>query len=461
MMGTEKKLSVKGISTMVAVAIIVVIIIVAAVVSVWWIYLREEEGPSIKIGVIGPMQYPQGKHHKYGAELAVEEINEQGGVLGKKLKLVVVDSGEMEEVNTLPIEKMLSEHNISLIVGGFRTEAVLAMQDVAMNNKKIFLGCGASDDDLCQRVLDNYAKYKYWFRVTPTNSTSLWITDARGLGTFGAIIKGTLRQLGITDKPKVAILAEQADWADGIVAAAQYYIPLENPLLGGLNMSVVDTWRPLPTATDVDAELSAIEAAGAHIIFTALSGPVGITYAKRWGELEIPAASIGINVEAQKKGFWDATNGEGNYETTMNTYAWTNITKLTKPFLNKFNETYGEWPTYNAGTYDAIYLWAEAVTRAGTLDSDKVVEELENTGKVGGKQHFRDADEGVGTGNPKLMFNDAHDVVYGPSYALGLFTQWQNGTLECVWPMGIPASYPNLATASYTIPPWALEEWTS
>lgn len=448
MMGTEKKLSVKGISTMVAVAIIVVIIIVAAVVSVWWIYLREEEGPSIKIGVIGPMQYPQGKHHEYGTTMAVEEINEQGGVLGLPLKLVVVDSEEVDRVTTLPIERLLSEHNISLIVGGFRTEAVLAMQDVAMDYETLFLGCGAAHDDLCQRVLDNYDRYKYWFRVTPTNSTSLGTVDLTGLATFGAIIRATL---GIA-KPKVAILAEKAVWADPIVAAAKSNIPLF-----GMELARDEPWRPSPTATDVDTELSAIKDAGAHIIFTSLSGPVGVTYAKRWGELKIPAASMGINVEAQKLGFWDATDGKGNYETTMNTYAQTNMTELTIPFFNEFTETYGEWPTYNAGTYEAIHLWAEAVERAGTLDPDAVVAELEKSGTVGGTQKFRDAPEGIGTAG-KIVFNAAHDVTFGPGYVHGLFTQWQNGALECVWPMGAP--YPDLTTASYTIPPWVVEHWT-
>ena len=446
MIGTEKKLSVKGISTMVAVAIIAVIIIVAAVVSVWWIYFREPEAPSIKIGVIGPMEYPQGKHHKYGAELAVEEINEQGGVLGLPLKLVVVDSEEVERVTTLPIERLLSEHNISLIVGGFRTEAVLAMQDVAMDYETLFLGTGAAHDDLCERVLADYDRYKYWFRVTPTNSTSLGTVDLTGLATFGATIRA---QLEIAT-PKVAILAEQAVWANPIVDAALAKIPL-------FGMEVAGTWRPSPTATDVDTELSAIKDAGAHIIFTTLSGPVGVTYAKRWGELEIPAASMGINVEAQKVGFWDATDGKGNYETTMNTYAHTNITELTIPFVNKFEEEFGEWPTYNAGTYEAIYLWAEAVERAGTLDPDAVVAELEKTGTLGGTQNFRDAPEGVGTAG-KIVFNAAHDVTFGPGYVFGLFTQWQNGKLECVWPMGAP--YPDLTTASYTIPPWVVEHWT-
>ncbi|MFQ6123797.1 MAG: ABC transporter substrate-binding protein [Candidatus Heimdallarchaeota archaeon] len=420
---------------------------------------QEEEKATLKIGVIGPMTYPQGKHHRYGAEMACDEINAQGGVLGHQLELVVADSEEVERVNTLPLERMLTEHNISVIVGGFRTEAVIAMQEVAMEHKTLFLGTGAATPVLCQNVLDNYEKFKYWFRVTPINSTMLGKVDFTGLAVVAANLRAAL---GI-ETPKVAMLAEAAVWADGIVAAAPVVLPtLGMEVIDAMPTTPeIDAWRPSATATDVDAELKAIEAAGAHIIFTTLSGPVGITYAKRWGELQIPAASVGINVEAQKLGFWDATGGKGNYDTTMNTYARTAITELTIPWYEEFEEKFGEWPTYNAGSYEAIHVWANAVERAGTVDPEKVIPELEKTGKVGGKQKFRDADEGVGTAG-KIVFTQSHDVTFGPGFVIGIFTQWQDGKLECVWPFGEMSgvSWPNLATAAYKIPPWVIEQWT-
>lgn len=421
---------------------------------------QEEEKPTIKIGVIGPMTYPQGKHHKFGAEMARDEINEQGGVLGYQLELVVEDSEEVERVNTLPLERMLSEHNISVIVGGFRTEAVIAMQEVAMEHKTLFLGTGAATPILCQNVLDNYEKFKYWFRVTPVNSTILGQVDFISLSVVAANLRAAL---GI-ETPKVAMLAEAAVWADGIVAAAPVVLPtLGMEVIDAMPATPeIDAWRPSATATDVDAELKAIEAAGAHIIFTTISGPMGITYAKRWGELQIPAVSVGINVEAQKLGFWDVTGGKGNYDTTLNTYARTAITDLTIPFFDKFTEEMGEWPTYNAGTYEAIHIWANAVERAETIDPEKVIPELEKNGKVGGKQKFRDADDGVGA-NGKIVFTRSHDVMFGPFHVFPLIVQWQGEeNLACIWPFGEMAGvpWPNVATASYTIPPWVIEHWT-
>jgi branched-chain amino acid transport system substrate-binding protein len=291
------------------------------------------------------------------------------------------------------------------------------MQEVAMDNKIIFLGAGAAKKELCIVGKTNYERYKYWFRVTPFSSVNLVSNSLATLGTAGAIMKAGL---GIEGKVKVAILAEQATWADGMVAAFQAYVPAK------LGMEVVGTWRPSATATDVTAELTAIQKSGAHIILTIISGPVGIPFARQLGELQIPVASVGINVESQKDGFWEATNKFGNYETTLNTFAkGVALTPKTVPFFEAFVKANGETPTYCAGTYDAIYILKEAIERAGKFDSDAVVVELEKTDfqSTSGRIVFMGKD----TETP-------HDVTYGPGYVTGIATQWQNGEMKCVWP---------------------------
>ena len=105
---------------------------------------------TIKIGVIGPMNFVQGKGHWNGAIMAAEEINAKGGVqVGKekmKIELVKADSNEFLNVTdaTNAMERLMTQDKVDFVVGGFRTEAVLPMQDIAMDYKKIFIGCGAA-----------------------------------------------------------------------------------------------------------------------------------------------------------------------------------------------------------------------------------------------------------------------------------------------------------------------------
>jgi len=407
----------------------------------------EEEAEVIKIGVIGPMTFVQGEHHWYGATMARDEINDAGGitVAGEDylIQLIKTDSNEMLSPTdaAAAMERLITVDNADFVIGGFRTEGVLVMQDVAMDYETIFLGCGAATSLLCTRLAEDYDRYKYWFRVTPFRDLNLVGVCLQTLGLAGAIMQ---QGLGLEPPLKVAILAEQAEWADGMVGAYQVYVPAQ------LGMEIVGVWRPSAVATDVAAELAAIEASGAHIILTVISGPVGIPYARQLGELEIPVASVGINVEAQKLGFWEATGGYGNYDTTLHTYAQgVALTDKSIPFVDAFIDRFGETPTYNAGTYDAIYLLKEAIERAGSLDADAVIVELEKTDYIttSGRLVFTGRD----TDNP-------HDVTYGPGYVTGISTQWQDGELKAVWPWD-PAGAPYEGIVMWQIPASVIEKY--
>ncbi len=262
------------------------------------------------------------------------------------IELVKADSNEFLNITdaTNAMERLMTQSKVDFVVGGFRTEAVMAMQDIAMDSKKIFIGCGAATDELCLRVGKDYNKYKYWFRGTPFNSTFLVRTSFIHMATVGAILKKSLNLPQI----KIAIVAEKAMWTEGMIKASEGTIPK-------MGMELAGIWQPSPVATDVTAELSAVQRSGAHIIFTIFSSSVGIPFARQAGELKIPAMQVGINVEAQKEGFWQATQGMGNYVFTTNTYArGVEYNELTAPFVDTYIKKFGEVPTYNADTYAAI-----------------------------------------------------------------------------------------------------------
>jgi len=380
----------------------------------------------IKIGVIGPMEYVQGEHHWWGAEMGRDEVNAAGGVtIGDEvymIELIKSDSNEILSVDDAAsaMERLITVDGADFVIGGFRTEGVFAMQEVAMDEKMIFLDCGAATLELCTAVADDYDRYKYFFRVTPICNNHLVGNTLMEVGMAGAILK---QQTGIQRPLRVAICAEGAQWADAMVGAMEALIP------SMLGMEVSGTWRPSPTATELTAEMTAIEAANTDIIMPIISGPLGIPYAKSWGELEVPAASVGINVESQKDGFWDATGGFGNYDTTLNTYAeGVAFTSKTVPFIDAFIAKTGQTPTYTASTNDAVIMLAGCVERAGTLDADAVVAELEKWEEDGAGAHF------AFTSLEDNPFGNPHDVKYGPGYATGIATQWQDGVKKSVWP---------------------------
>ena len=420
-----------------------IILLIACLVMMGVSCGDEEEANELKVGIIGPMQFQMGEHHWMGATLAADEINAAGGIqVGEdsyQIKLVQVDSNELVSVPDAAsaAEEAISVDNVDVLIGTIRSEAALAVQEVAMDYETIFMVCGSSETAMSAKVAEDYDRYKYWFRITPVNNTAL--------GQLNFLLVGAVAQkIGaeLLMPPKLAVLAEKASWTEAIVAAAQAYLPPQG-------IEVVGVWQPSDKATDVTAELTAIEAAGANMIMTALSGPVGIPYARAWEELQIPAASVGINVMAQSDDFFVNTGGFGNYEMTLNSLARdVELTENTLPFIEAFIAETGEMPTYNAGTYDALYILKEAIERADSVDMDDIVVELENT----------DYNSVAG----RVVFDDNHDVTWGPGYVTALGVQWQDGELKGVWPPA-DGSWNGVAyegIVDYQLPPWVVEFWT-
>jgi len=407
----------------------------------------------IKIGVIGPMNFSPGNGHWNGAVMAQEEINAKGGIQvgDKKMKveLVKADSNELVSITdaTNAMQRLMTQDKVDFVVGGIRTEAVLAMQDIAMDHKKIFIVCGAAAPVACTRVAQDYDRYKYFFRGSIFNSFGLARTSFLQMAAVGEILK---KELGLP-KVKVAIAAEKTMMADPLVKAAEKFIPK-------MGMELVGTWRPSQRATDMTAELSAIQRSGAQIIFTVFATSAAIPFARQAGELKVPAVLIGVNVEAQKDGFYEATQGYGNYVSCLNTYCrGVEVNELTKHFVDTYVARFGETPTYNSGTYDAIiHGLAPSIEMAGTIDSDKVVSILENrVYKVTwGTVKYTKTKEG----------QPLHDLTWGPRYLLSMGAQWQDGKMKAVWPYKwkLDKDSPEITykgTVPYKIPPWVIEKY--
>ena len=413
----------------------------------------------IKVGVIGPMKFMEGENHWNGAVLARDEINAAGGVdlNGKKYQIELIKADSNEILNPTEaasaMERLITVDKPDFVVGGFRTEGVLPMQEVAMDYKKIFLNCGAATRALQAKVETNYDRYKYFFKVTPYNEYFLVATDFKLLSMVAAILKKELN-IPATEKLRVAIVAEKLTWADAMVTAAQANIPK-------MGMEVTGTWRPSDTATDVNAELTAIAATNPHIIFPTFSGPVGVTFGKQAGEMQIPAAIVGIVVEAQKEGYWEATGGKGNYVMTLNTYAdGVAVTEKTLPFLAKYKKQFGQVPSYTAVTYDAILMMKGIIEKAQSLDPDVLVPLIEKSEYLSTAGLIKYYPVGPDTKAPACP----HDIMYGPGLTTGVGVQWQNGALKGVWPAkGIGTGgfenldYPGIVP--YIIPPAVIQKF--
>src|SRR5687768_6843856 len=171
------------------------------------------QAQTIKIAILGPMAFVQGENHWAGAEMARDEINKAGGINvgGKRMRIELIraDTNEIQSVPdaTNAMERVITRDKADFLIGGFRSEAVLAMQEVAMDYKKIFLGAGAAHSKLGLNVEQNYERYKYWFRVTPPKDVDLVRQNFAVMNSIGQQVRTELK----TDTPKVALLAARSE----------------------------------------------------------------------------------------------------------------------------------------------------------------------------------------------------------------------------------------------------------
>jgi branched-chain amino acid transport system substrate-binding protein len=409
---------------------------------------------TIKVGYIGPMKFIIGQECALTAEIAAEDINKAGGIkVGNtkyKVELVKVDSNE---ILSLPdavsaMERLITVDKVDFIVGGYRTEAVLAMQEVIADKKAIWINCYTGSPEMVARVAKNYDRLKYYFKIATLNSKYIGDVVFNGLLIVRDQVK---KELGI-EKPRVAFLGEKALWVEPVLKAAQERIPQ-------YGMELVGVWRPSITAQDVTAELSAIKQAGAHIIYFPACGPIGAVVPKQWGELQIPAAMIGFDCASMNDRNWASSGGLINYEATMAPFGEAKITPKTLPFIKKIKSRYGYTPSYCGVCYDAYQVLKGAIERAGTLDKDAVVAALEKTDYVGASGRIAFTQKGE---------QWVHDVVFGPGYTTTTIIQWINGKPMVIWPDGKPflgdkkwVGVKYGGTAEYQLPPWMVKYWKS
>lgn len=409
---------------------------------------------NIVIGVIGPMKFSHGQEMWNGALMAAEEINDRGGVqVGADLmpiKLIQVDSNEYTSVTsaTSAIEMLFFRNEVDFVVGGFRSEAVLAMQDVAMDYKKIFISAGAAAPELTKRVAQNYDRYKYYFRGGTFNNLVLGKACFLQLSHVAQRLK---QELGIKEI-KVAIAAERNSWANDLIEAARQSFPY-------MGMELAGVFRISSVATEISSIVKSIADTRAPIVFTLFSGDAGINFVSRAADYHLPALMVGINTEAQRSDFWETTNGKADYVMTLASFAPDVVmSSKTTFFVDKYMQRFDSVPGYTAGgTYIAIAnTLAPAIEQVNSLDSDLLVELIE-------KRKY-ETTQGIYAYAKDDLNRHTHEIKFGAGYALPIAIQWQDGQMRGVWPNkyretpdALPFTYGGIV--DFEVPGWVLKEY--
>jgi branched-chain amino acid transport system substrate-binding protein len=366
----------------------------------------------IKIGVIAEVQSIAGADTGHGAQIAADEINAKGGILGRKIEIVTYDNKSSSADSVRAFQRAVSDDKVSAVIASYISEVVLALEPWAARLKMPLITPGAASNEITKAIHNDYDKNKYTFHgwLTSTAQAQLVCDAAKDLLVDNLKLKS------------VAIVSEDAAWTKPLDVTYE-------ACLQKIGLKVVDHVRFSPDTTDFTPIFNNIEGKKPDAIVTGISH-VGVQPTVQWKNQQVPIAMFGISAQALSPTFWNDTNGAADGVPSL-AFATPDVavTSKTKPFAQAFKAKYNTAPAYTGySSYDDVYIITDAIKRAGSTDPDKIVTEMEKTkyeGTIGNIEFYGKDDEFT------------HGIKTGPGYVSGLVFQWQNGKQVTVWPQKI------------------------
>jgi branched-chain amino acid transport system substrate-binding protein len=364
---------------------------------------------TIKIGVIAEAQAVAASSIPLAAQLAADEINAAGGVDGKKIEIVSYDNHSSAAESVRAFQRAVNEDHVNAVIASYISEVVLALEPWTGRLKTVMVTPGAASDVITQNIAKDYDNLKYTFHgyLTSTSIADSVCAPAKDL---------LVDQLHMKT---AVVMSEDAAWTTPLDAEYIKCLPT-------IGLQVIDHIRVSPDTTDFTPIFNKIEGEKPDVIITGIAH-VGVQPTVQWKQQEVPIPMFGISAQATNSSFWNDTNGavEGVLYQAVSGPGVA-VTPKTLPFVAAFKAKYGNFPSYCGYTaYDEVYYLAEAFKRAGSTDSDKLVEALEKTDYLGtiGRVQFKGKD----SPNP-------HALKVGPDTITGLMLQWQDGKQTNLWP---------------------------
>jgi branched-chain amino acid transport system substrate-binding protein len=329
---------------------------------------------TIKIGVIEPLTGSvayNGLASLNGAKLAVERRNAAGGVLGRKIELVVED-GQCRPANSVnAAEKLIQRDKVVALQGAFCSSATAAVMPVAEKYKVPLLTGVSSKADLTEKGL------QYFFRSAET--------DRLMSKTFSKILAEKLQL------KSVAYIGVNDDWGRGGVE--DFSKDLE-----GLGVKTVMKEYFDHGATDFYTLLTKLRASKADGVFVAAETQDGSILVKQFKEMGLQTKIFGVGswATADFIGLTGAAS-EGIYAAVP--YASSLPGERNKAFVDLYATAFKEKPgKYGAAGYNAMNILMDAIARAGKTEPDAIRDALRKTDYQAPNGRYRFTDKGEGYG---------------------------------------------------------------
>ena len=346
-----------------------------------------------------------GQNQHRGYQLCLKQVNEKGGVLGRKVDMVLYDDKSDPATGVRLYEKLITQDKVEVVLGPYSSAITEAVANITEKYKMPMVSPLAATTSIFKKG----RKYAFMILAPAENYLEglLDIGLKRGLKTLAIINEDTLF-------PKATVQGT-----------------LELAKKKGMQVVFVEAYPK--GNTDFSAILTKVRAANPDLLAAATYFDDAVAITRQMKELDVNPKIYGLTVGGDLPKFYEllGKNAEYVYGATQ----WE--PDLPYPGAREFTEAHRkEFPGadlsyHTAAGYAGCQLLVEAMRRAGTTDGDKLRDALL---KIDAKTMF----------GPYKVDQDGYQVAKG-----GVLFQWQDGKKVMVFPEDVAAGKPRFPT-----PPW-------
>lgn len=286
------------------------------------------------------------------AQLAVDEINAAGGLLGRPLKLVHYDTQSSIQLYSQYAQQLALRDKVAVVHGGITSASREAIRPVFNRFTTLYFYNTLYEGGVCDRNI-------FCTGTTPAQTVEKLVPDAmKKTGKKAYIVAADYNYGQITAKWMTKYCQDNG----GTILATEFF-PLD--------------------VTNFGPTISKIQSAKPDLILSALVGGNHTAFYRQWtaagmkGQIPIASTTFGLVNEPSTLDAKESDSVMGGYG-----YFQELTTPASKSYVEKLHGKYGKDIPYISelacATYEGIYLWAEGVKKSNSIDRMKVIAELED-----------------------------------------------------------------------------------
>ena len=288
--------------------------------------------------------------YKKGWELALEEINKSGGVLGRKLEVVSRDDNGNPGDAVRVAEELIAREKVGVLMGTFPSHVGLAVSNLANQRKIVFVAAEPLTDKI---VWENGSRYTFRLRPSTYMQTAMLVPEAAKL-----------------KKQKWAIVYPNYEYGQSATASFKKLMTKAQP-----GVQFVGEQAPPLGKIDAGAVVQALLDAKPDAIFSSLFGPDLQKFVREGNTRGLFKGRPVFNLLAGEPEYLDPLKDETPEGWVVTGYPWNEIkTPEHQKFLAAYQARFKDYPRLGSVVgYSTMYSVANMIKKAGAVDTEKMI----------------------------------------------------------------------------------------